>query len=173
MANIILVGLPSCGKSTVGVLLAKNLGYRFVDSDLIIQERTGKLLHELIEERGIDGFLQLENDINASLSCDRAVISTGGSAIYGKEAMAHLKQNGLVVYLKIDFDTLTERLGDYVHRGVVLPEGYTLLDLYRERTRLYERYADLTVEESRTTGLGETVERVTDLCRRQLDQTDP
>ena len=120
MNNIILIGMPSCGKSTVGVLLAKNLGYRFIDTDLVIQERYGKLLHELIAARGTDGFLKLENEVCATLKAERAVISTGGSVIYGKEAMAHLKSIGTVIYLKISYQTLATRLGDYVHRGVVL-----------------------------------------------------
>ncbi len=147
MSNIILIGMPSCGKSTVGVLLAKQLGYRFIDSDLLIQEREGKLLHEIISERGTDGFIQVENAVNASISADRSVISTGGSVVYGDQAMAHLKQLGTVVYLKIGYQTLTERLGDYVHRGVVIRNGSTLLDMYNERAPLYDRYADVTVEE--------------------------
>lgn len=165
MSNIILVGMPSSGKSTVGVLLAKNLGYRFLDSDLLIQERTGKLLHELIEEEGSDGFLNIEEEVNCTIDVDHTVIATGGSAIYGARAMEHFKKNGIVVYLKIGYETLCERLGDYTHRGVVMPKGYTLCDLYNERAALYERYADVTVEESMTVSLGETVARVTALCR--------
>ncbi len=168
--NIILVGMPSCGKSTVGVLLAKNLGFRFVDSDLLIQERTGKLLHEIISREGTDGFLQIEEAVNASIDLDRAVIATGGSAVYGRVGMEHLKQNGYVVYLKISYETLCRRLGDYVHRGVVLPQGYTLKDLYDERVRLYEQYADYTVEETAASTLGETVERVTAFCKSKINE---
>ena len=98
--NVILIGLPSSGKSTVGVLLAKHLGYRFLDADLLIQEREGKLLHELISERGADGFLDVENEVNASIDVSRTVISTGGSVVYCEEAMEHLRQIGTVVYLK-------------------------------------------------------------------------
>ena len=101
MNNIVLIGMPGAGKSTVGVVLAKRLGYRFVDSDLVIQEAKGMLLHEIIEERGIEGFLAVENEINASLNVRRSVIATGGSVIYGKEAMEHLGENGTVVYLKL------------------------------------------------------------------------
>ena len=143
--SVILIGMPSCGKSTLGVLLAKKLGYRFIDSDLLIQEREGMLLHDIIESKGIDGFLAIENEVNASITDTRAVISTGGSAVYGKEAMEHLRTLGSVVYLNISCDTMVSRLGDYVHRGVVLPEGYTLEDMYRERSVLYESYADITV----------------------------
>ncbi len=165
MKNIILIGMPSCGKSTVGVLLAKQLGYRFMDSDLLIQEKEGKLLHELIEERGTDGFLALEDEVNASIEVERAVIATGGSAVYGQRAMEHLKKNGLTVYLKIPFEELAERLGDYTHRGVVMPAGYTLRRMYDERAALYEQYADCTVDESLSAGLGDTVARVLALCK--------
>ena len=163
MANIILIGMPTCGKSTVGVLLAKQLGYRFLDSDLLIQEQEGKLLHELIAERGNDGFLTIEDAVNASINTDRTVIATGGSAVYGARAMAHLKKNGVVVYLKVSYETLVARLGDYTHRGVVMPAGYTLRELYDERAALYERYADVTLEESLAAGIGETVVRLVEL----------
>lgn len=144
--SVILIGMPSCGKSTLGVLLAKKLGFRFIDSDLLIQEKEGKLLHDIIAERGIDGFLEVENEVNRGINDYAAVISTGGSAVYGAEAMEHFGDLGEIVYLKISYETMQVRLGDYVHRGVVLPEGYTLLDMYRERSALYEKYADITVE---------------------------
>lgn len=146
MNNVILIGMPGSGKSTVGVVLAKRLGYHFLDSDLVIQERTGKLLHQLIEEHGEEGFLKLENDINASIQVQDTVIATGGSAVYGEEAMQHLGQLGVIVYLKLSYEELESRLGDLHERGVVLKPGYTLADLYAERIPLYERYADLTVE---------------------------
>ncbi len=168
MSNIILIGMPSCGKSTVGVLLAKQLGYRFLDTDLLIQERTGKLLHELIAKWGNDGFLSLENEILSSIETDKTVIATGGSAVYGREAMERFKQNGTAVYLKIDFQTLSARLGDYVHRGVVMPTGGTLKDLYDERHALYEKYADQTLDESLCAGIGETVARLCELLEKKL-----
>ena len=144
--SVILIGMPASGKSTLGVLLAKKLGLRFIDTDLLIQETEGKLLHDIIEERGIDGFLEVENKVNVSVTDTRAVISTGGSAVYCAEAMEHLRTLGKVVYLKISLKTMLSRLGDYVHRGVVLPDGYTLEDMYRERATLYERYADVVAE---------------------------
>ena len=160
MSNIILIGMPASGKSTVGVLLAKNLGYRFLDCDLLIQEREGKLLHEIIEERGTKGFLELENSVCAEIDVDRTVISTGGSAVYGEEALAHVGTLGKVLYLKIDYDTLVKRLGDYSHRGVVSPNATTLEQLFAERTPLYEKYADLVVDEADTEGdLTQTVSR--------------
>lgn len=144
--NIILTGMPGSGKSTAGVVLAKKLGYRFLDSDLVIQEKTGKLLHQLIEELGEAGFLALENEINSSISVQETVIATGGSAVYGKEAMEHFREMGQVVYLKLPYRELTERLGDLHERGVVVKPGFTLKDVYEERIVLYESYADITVD---------------------------
>lgn len=144
--TIVLIGMPGAGKSTVGVVLAKKLGYRFVDSDLVIQEKYGKLLHELIEEKGVEGFWQLENDVNASLGERGCVIATGGSAVYGTEAMEHLRRNGTVVYLKLSCEELKLRLGDLNERGVTLRPGQNLEELYEERCPLYEKYAHLTVE---------------------------
>lgn len=144
--NIILIGMPGAGKSTVGVVLAKRLGYRFVDSDLVIQDKYGKLLHELIEENGVEGFWKIENDVNASLDLHKSVIATGGSVIYGEEAMEHLRRMGTVVYLKLPCEEVAERLGDLNARGVTLMPGQTLSDLYEERVPLYEKYAHKTVE---------------------------
>ena len=144
--NITLIGMPGAGKSTVGVVLAKRLGYRFVDSDLVIQEKYGKLLHELIEENGVEGFWKIENDVNASLETHRSVIATGGSVIYGERAMEHLRRIGMVVYLKLPCEEIAERLGDLNARGVTLMPGQTLSDLYEERVPLYEKYAHSIVD---------------------------
>ncbi len=146
MDNIVLIGMPGAGKSTVGVVLAKRLGLRFVDCDLVIQEQTGKLLHEIIAEKGIDGFLAEENRILASLKADRTVLATGGSAIYGKEAMTSLKKEGIVVYLQLSYETVKDRLGDLQKRGVTLREGQDLSALYRERVPYYEAYADIVID---------------------------
>lgn len=146
MKNIVLIGMPGAGKSTVGVVLAKRLGYRFVDSDLLIQDQYGKLLHELISENGVDGFLKIENQVNAGIQFTKSVIATGGSAVYGQEAMEHLKDISTVVYLKLPFDEICARLGDLNARGVTLRPGQTLRDLYEERTPLYEKYADVVIE---------------------------
>ena len=143
--NIILIGMPGVGKSTVGVVLAKRCGYRFMDSDLIIQDLHQKLLHELIAEHGIDGFLEIENRINASIDTENAVIATGGSAVYGKDAMKHFAEIGTIVYLKMPYEGIRRRLGDLAKRGVTLREGQTLYDLYKERVPLYEKYADVIV----------------------------
>lgn len=146
MRNIILIGMPGVGKSTVGVVLAKKLGYNFLDSDLLIQEKYKKLLHEIIEERGIEGFWQVENEVNASIKTDNTVIATGGSVIYGKDAMEHLSQLGTIVYLKLSCEELAVRLGDLNDRGVTLKEGQDLEGLYAERIPYYEKYAELTID---------------------------
>ena len=144
--NIVLIGMPGAGKSTVGVVLAKVVGHKFVDSDLVIQETYGKLLHELITEHGLNGFLEIENQVNAGLDMTKSIIATGGSVIYGKEAMEHLKEIGLVVYLKLSLESIADRLGDLQQRGVALKEGWGLKELYEERVPLYEKYADLTID---------------------------
>lgn len=145
--NIVLIGMPGVGKSTIGVILAKLLGYSFLDADLLIQEQEGKLLREIIEEKGTDGFIEVENRVNASIRADRAIIATGGSVVYGKEAMEHLKEIGRVVYLKVSYAILEKRLADIKGRGVVLKEGQTLETLFEERSKLYEQYADIEVSE--------------------------
>lgn len=144
--NLVLIGMPGVGKSTVGVVLAKNLGKRFLDSDLVIQEKTGKLLHEIISEKGKQGFLEVENEINASICVENSIIATGGSAVFGTRAMEHLKENGVVIYLRLPYERLKERLGDLAKRGVALAPGQTLEDLCRERRPYYEKYADLTID---------------------------
>lgn len=144
--NIILIGMPGAGKSTVGVVLAKHLGRRFLDSDLILQEQEGRLLHEIIEQDGIDGFLALENRVGASLQAENAVIATGGSIVYGREAMEHFRATGTICYLRLSCDAIRGRLGDLKERGVVMRPGQTLEDLYRERTPLYETWADWVVD---------------------------
>ena len=145
--NIVLIGMPGVGKSTVGVILAKVLGYQFVDADLLIQKSEGKLLKDIIAEKGTDGFIEVENRVNASIQAENTIIATGGSVIYGKEAMAHLKEIGTVVYLHVPFATLEKRLADIKGRGVVLKEGQTLETLFEERSKLYEQYADIEVSE--------------------------
>lgn len=146
--NIILIGMPGVGKSTLGVVLAKELGFEFVDADLLIQKREKRLLKEIIAQDGVDGFLAIENYVNASIEAENTVIATGGSVIYGAEAMEHLKAIGTVVYLKLDYNTLDSRLGSLKGRGVVLKDGQNLLSLYNERVPLYEKYADVTVDEA-------------------------
>lgn len=164
--NIVLIGMPGSGKSTVGVVLAKKLGYHFVDSDLVIQDRYGKLLHELISEHGVEGFWKIENDVNASLSPSKTVIATGGSAIYGESAMEHLRQIAHVVYLQLPYEEVEERLGDLNARGVTLQPGQTLKSLYEERVPLYEKYAHIIINCSGKS-LREVVYTITEQLGRQ------
>lgn len=165
--NITLIGMPASGKSTVGVLLAKRLGFSFVDVDIIIQEKERRLLKEIIAQDGLDGFLEVENRINASLDVNHSVIAPGGSVIYGKEAMEHLKNISTIVYLKLSYEKVEARLGNLVDRGVALKEGMTLRDLYEERIPYYEKYADITVDESGQTA-GETVDYLRKVMEKRL-----
>ena len=159
MDNVILIGMPGAGKSTVGVILAKVLGYKFIDSDLLIQEQEGCLLRDIIDKKGLDGLIAVEERVNSAIIADRTVIATGGSVIYGKKAMEHLKSIGTVIYIKLDYKTIASRLGNIRQRGVVMRPGQTLLDLYNERCPLYEKYADLTVDASGL-GIEELVEQL-------------
>ena len=143
--NIIFIGMPAVGKSTVGVVIAKRLGYRFVDTDILIQESEGKLLKDIIADVGPDGFLKVEDRVNAQVKAERTVISPGGSVVYCENAMKHYKEIGKVVYLQASFETINSRLKNAKGRGVVLRDGQTLKDLYDERVKLFEKYADITV----------------------------
>lgn len=147
MNNVVLVGMPGSGKSTIGVVLAKVLGYEFLDSDLVIQKQENRKLSEIIADEGTDGFLAIENNVIKNIKVKRTVIATGGSAVYGDEGMEHLKRIGTVVYLKIGYKELCHRLGDLKSRGVVLKDGQTFQQLYKERVPLYEKYADVVIEE--------------------------
>ncbi len=146
--NIILIGMPGVGKSTVGVVLAKILGYHFIDADIVIQQRENRLLKDIIAEEGVNGFISIENKINSEINAGKTIIATGGSVIYGEEAMQHYKEIGTLVYLKLDYDELSRRLGDIKNRGVVLKPGQNLRNLYDERCRLYKFYADIVIDEA-------------------------
>lgn len=165
MKNVIFIGMPAVGKSTVGVVVAKRLGYEFIDTDLLIQKQEGRLLWEIIEQEGIEGFLAIENQVNKDVKAERAVISPGGSVVYCEEAMSHLKEHGLIVYLQASFDTVSKRLKDAKKRGVTLRESQTLKDLYEERVALFEKYADITIFEDGN-DLGETIEKVLEALER-------
>ena len=153
--------MPGVGKSTAGVVLAKVLGYEFIDADLIIQQQEGKLLREIIAEVGTDGFIEVENRVNSQIEVEKSVIATGGSVVYGKEAMQHLREIGTVVYLKVSYDILEKRLHDIKGRGVVLKDGQDLRGLYEERVPLYEKYADITVCEDNL-NVEQTIEKITE-----------
>jgi shikimate kinase len=137
--------MPGCGKTTLGTELSEKLGYGYIDSDSVIVAREGKRLNEIIAEVGREGFLDIEAKINSELCANRCVIATGGSVIYRDKAMQHLKTLGKIVYLQLPYEVIERRLGDLKKRGVALKDGFTLKDLYNERTPLYEKYADITV----------------------------
>ena len=145
MKNIVLIGMPGSGKSTVGVLLAKTIGRKFIDTDILIQETTGRLLQEIIDQEGPDSFLAIEEKTILSLHRHRAVIATGGSVVYSQKAMEHLKEHGVVLYLEISYNEMVRRLSNITTRGIVLHPGQGLRDIYDERVPLYEQYADITI----------------------------
>ena len=143
MKNIILIGMPACGKSSVGVILAKTAAMSFVDTDLLLQEKEGRKLQYIIDDQGMDEFLKIEERILSSVNAENAVISTGGSAVYSE---AHLKSVGTVVYLKLSLSEIDRRLKNIKTRGIAMGPGETLADLYDYRVPLYERYADITID---------------------------
>ena len=164
--NIVLIGMPGVGKSTVGVVLAKALGYNFVDADLVIQQQTGKLLCELIAEHGTEGFLEIEDEVNSSIEGHKAVIATGGSAVYCANAMEHYKEIATVLYLSVSYGTLEERLGNFKNRGVLFNFGQTLKYLYHQITPYYKKYAYETVNEEGLS-IRETIDAVTEKLGRE------
>lgn len=161
--NIVLIGMPGVGKSTVGVILAKVLGYQFIDADLVIQEREKRLLHEIISEEGLDGFLKAEESANVHIAKneEKSIVATGGSVVYCERAMQELKKTGRIVYLELEYDELKKRLGNLKGRGVVLKDGQDLKGLYEERIPLYEKYADLTVNE-KNLDVEQTLQKIVD-----------
>ena len=161
--NIVLIGMPGVGKSTVGVILAKVLGYQFIDADLVIQKRENRLLHEIISEEGLDGFLKAEENANVYIAQneEKSIVATGGSVVYCEKAMQELKKTGRVIYLELEYDQLKKRLGNLKGRGVVLKDGQDLRGLYEERIPLYEKYADLTVN-AKNLDVEQTLQKIVD-----------
>lgn len=161
MTNIVLIGMPGCGKSTAGVLLAKTLGYSFLDTDLLLQQKAGKKLYEMIRDDGMEAFLQLENKTVASLGdLDKTVIATGGSVVLGEAAMTRLKSLGKIVYLQLPLAQIEHRVSNIKTRGIAMGPGEGLADVYEHRAPLYERYADVTVS-AQDFSLEETVDEIT------------
>jgi len=159
----VLIGMPGAGKSTVGVVLAKVLGMNFIDSDILIQRQEGMLLKDIIEKKGLKGYLDIENQVNRDISVENTVIATGGSVIYCPEAMEHFRNIARIVYIKLSYNTIRKRLGNIKQRGVVLREGQTLLDLYCERCPLYEKYAHIIIDAE-----GLSVEELMDKIVKEL-----
>lgn len=171
MANIVLIGMPGCGKSTVGVLLAKALRMRFLDTDIVFQAQQSKKLQEMINEIGIDAFLNMEEACVCGIECEDTVIATGGSVVYGKKAMQHLHQQGLVVYIRLPYEEIEKRLSNLATRGVTLRPGQTLRDLYDERIPLYEAEADLFFDASKG-GIEQTVQELAELISARSGKND-
>ena len=146
MKNIVIIGMPSAGKSTIGVILAKTLGMNFIDTDILIQENTGRLLQEIITNDGIDAFLKIEEITILSLTCNNSIIATGGSVVLSDRSMDYLKKHGLIIYLNIVFEEMVQRLNNITTRGIVLAEGQSLIDMYTQRIPLYEKYAEITID---------------------------
>lgn len=166
--NVILIGMPGSGKSTVGVLLAKQLGLGFVDTDLLIQEQAGRTLQHIVDNEGYQALRRIEEQVLLDLNVDHKVISTGGSAVYSDAAMQHLKANGVVVFLDIPLKLVIERIGDHSMRGISRRPDQSLADLFEERHRLYQRYADLAID-----GQGRTQDEVCQAVVRSLPEPAP
>jgi len=166
-SNLVLIGMPGAGKSTIGVLLAKAMGCDFLDTDVVLQAAHGKSLHELIAQIGLEGFCKIEQAYLEGLNLRRTVIATGGSAVYYPLAMEYLRRQGIAVYLQVPLEILRERVSDMAGRGVVIEPQQTLDSLYEKRIPLYERYADITVE---MTGLSheQAVEKILRLLNNNL-----
>ena len=145
MKNIVLIGMPGCGKSTVGVILAKTLGLEFIDTDLVIQKQEGRLLQQILDDQGVEAFLKAEERALLSIVCHETVIATGGSAVYSRAGVEHLRRNGTLVYLQLPYDEMMSRLNNIKTRGIVIPDGKTLRDVFEQRIELYERFADVVI----------------------------
>lgn len=159
MSNIILIGMPGCGKSTVGVVLAKTLGIGFVDTDLIIQQREKRLLQNIIDADGIDYFLDCEAQAVKTVDCDNSVIATGGSVVFREEAISHLKKNGKIFYLNVPLDEIKRRLNNISTRGIAAKKDDSIENIFLERSPLYEKYADFIIDLTNST-VEETVEKI-------------
>ena len=160
MDNIILTGMPSCGKSTLGRMLAKELGYAFIDTDDVIIQRNGCPLKDILDNEGLDGFIRREEEAVCSVTAERTIIATGGSVVYSPKAMAHLKSLGRIIYLCLDYNEVERRLGDLHERGVAIAPGKTLRDLFDERTPLYEKYADVAILIQRGNSIRQSVNAI-------------
>ena len=172
MKNIVLIGMPGAGKSMVGVLLAKTLRKKFIDTDLVIQETTGRHLQEIIDAEGPGAFMKIEEDAVLSHEFHNAVVATGGSVVYSRKAMEHLKENGIIVYLKITFKEMKSRLDNITTRGLVLHQGQTLRDLYSVRVPLYEAYADITID-CTDEHFEDIVRKITEARKKSMDRVQP
>jgi len=165
-SNITLIGMPACGKSTLGVLLAKARGMMFVDTDLLLQQRHGQLLREIIDAQGIEAFKRMEAQVILALDCKNACIATGGSVVYSEEAMRHLKRLSTVVFIDLPCEVVERRIADIKSRGVVIEEGKTLPELFRERRPLYLQYADIAVD-ARSKGVEALLTEIIEMIEKE------
>ncbi len=165
MDNIVLIGMPACGKSTVGVVLAKTIGKSFLDTDLMIQEMEGDILQNLVDNCGHDRFIEIEENAIGTVRAKNTVIATGGSVVYSHKSMAHLQNIGTIVYIKLSYETIDERLHNISTRGIAIKDGETLKDLYNNRVPLYERYANITIDGENLT-VEQVVEKIIGMTRR-------
>ncbi len=157
--NIVLIGMPGCGKSTVGVILAKTIGVNFIDTDILIQQREGKLLQNIIDTDGIEKFLDCEAAAVKSLDCENSVIATGGSVVFREEAIEHLKKNGKIFYLNVQLDEIKSRLNNISTRGIAAQKGKSVDEIYKEREQLYKKYADYILD-LENSSVEQTIEKI-------------
>ncbi len=162
MLNIVLIGMPGCGKSTIGVILAKTIGVGFVDTDLIIQQRENRLLQDIIDKDGIDAFLDCEESAVKTVECDNTVIATGGSVVYREDAIKHLKNNGRIFYLNVPLDEIKKRLNNISTRGIAANKNDSIDDIFIEREPLYEKYADVIIDLTDST----VEQAVEEICKK-------
>ncbi len=162
--NIVLIGMPGAGKSTAGVLVAKTLGMSFIDTDLLIQEKESRLLQEIIDADGVKEFLKIEEDVVLRVNAENSVIATGGSVIYSKKVIEHLKEKGKLIYLKLRYDEIEQRINNMSSRGIAIGKDQNLIDLYNERIVWYEEYADRIVDCSNAT-IEDVVQKIVDLIK--------
>ncbi len=160
MDNIILIGMPASGKSTLGVILARKLGYGYLDTDSFISQREKSTLQGIIDKRGLQYFLDTERSVGSEIICDRVIIATGGSMVLSDSAMEHLKSIGKVIYINVPLTELKRRLSDYSDRGIAKNDNETLEDIYNLRSPRYEKYADITVDYKQGNSLEETAEDI-------------
>ena len=161
--NIVLIGMPGCGKSTIGVILAKTLGIGFVDTDLIIQQRENRLLQDIIDKDGIDFFLDCEAEAVKTVACDNTVIATGGSVVYREDAINHLKRNGKIFYLNVPLVEIKKRLSNISTRGVAAKKNDSVENIFAEREALYKKYADEIIDLT-----GCTVEKAVEMISNKI-----
>lgn len=164
MKNVVLIGMPASGKSTVGVVLAKTLGVGFVDTDLVIQQREGRLLQDIIDKDGLKAFLEIEENVLLSLDCENSVISTGGSAVFGEKAMEKLKKNAVTLFIDVSPSVLEKRLSNITTRGIAAKQGESVEDILRERLPLYKKYADFTIS-TENENVESSVEKIVSLLK--------